>query len=215
MTERDRRIAGLVRPRTIKLLRHAETAAQHAGCLIGSADLPLAPEGRRKASLLAPRIAGERPARLYCSPLRRARETAEALGEALGMTPEIDPELREIDFGRWEGMTFDSVRESDPEAVDRWARFEPGFTFPGGESIGDFLARVRRAAERMAGCGAAAVLAVTHGGVIRATICHFLGLPPRNYVLFDVKPASLTRLEIHDGKGVLTGLSYPCIAGGE
>jgi len=207
--------AGSARPRTIALLRHVETAAQYSGCLIGSTDLPLAPEGRLKASLLAPRLAWERPSRLYCSPLLRARETAESLGEALEMIPVIDLDLREIDFGRWEGMTFDAIQASDPEAVARWARFEPDFTFPGGESVEVFLARIRRAAKRLAECEGPSVLAVTHAGVIRAMICHLLGLSPRRYVLFDVRPASLTKIAIYDGSGVLAGLSDPCLAGGE
>ncbi len=207
--------AGSARPRTIALLRHAETAAQYSGRLIGSTDLPLAPEGRLKASLLAPRLAWERPSRLYCSPLLRARETAESLGETLGMIPVIDLDLREIDFGRWEGMTFDAIQVSDPEAVARWARFEPDFAFPGGESIEVFLARIRRVAKRFAEFEGPSVLAVTHAGVIRAMICHLLGLSPRKYVLFDVKPASLTKIAVYGDSGVLSCLSDPCPAGGE
>jgi len=207
--------AGSARLRTIALLRHAETAAQYSGCLIGSTDLPLAPEGRWKASLLAPRLAGERPSRLYCSPLLRARETAERVGESLGMTPVIDLDLREIDFGRWEGMTFDTIRASDPDAVARWARLEPDFAFPGGESVEIFLARIRRVAKRLAECEGPSVLAVTHAGVIRAMICHLLGLSPRQYVLFDVKPASLTKIAVYGDSGVLSCLSDPCLAEGE
>lgn len=215
MTEARGHAAGLLRLRTIALLRHAETAVQYSGCLIGSTDLPLALERRRKASLLSPRIEGERPARLYCSPLRRARETAESLGESLGMIPKIDSDLREIDFGRWEGMTFDAIQASDPEAVARWARFEPDFAFPGGESIEDFLARIRRVAKRFVECEGPSVLAVTHAGVIRAMICHLLGLSPRQYVLFDVKPASLTKIAVYGDSGVLSCLSDPFLAGGE
>ena len=215
MTETRSRSGG---PCMIALLRHAETAVRHAGRFVGSTDLPLAPEGRRKAALLASGIASMRPSRLVCSPLLRARQTAEPLGEALGMVPEIDPDLREIDFGRWEGMTFDAIRESDPEGVARWARFEPDFAFPGGESIDRFLARVRRAAKRLARLAegdAPSVLAVTHGGVIRAMICHLLGLPPRHYVLFDVRPAALAKIAVYDGGGVLSGLCDPGAAGGE
>ncbi len=207
--------AGSVRPRTIALLRHGETEVQYSGCLIGSTDLPLSLEGRRKVSLFTSRIARERPARLCCSPLRRAWETAESLGESLGMIPEIDSDLREIDFGRWEGMTFDAIQASDPEAVARWARFEPDFAFPGGEAIEAFLTRIRRAAKRFSEFEGPSVLAVTHAGVIRAMICHLLGLSPRQYVLFDVKPASLTKIAVYGDSGVLSCLSDPCLAGRE
>lgn len=212
MTETRSRFGG---PRMIALLRHAETAVQHAGRFVGSTDLPLAPEGRRKAALLASGIASTRPSRLVCSPLLRARQTAEPLGEALGIVPEIDPDLREIDFGRWEGMTFEAIREADPEAVARWTRFEPDFAFPDGESIERFLARIRRAAKRLAEGDGPSVLAVTHGGVIRAMICHLLGLSPRRYVSFDVRPATLTKIAVYDGGGVLSGLCDPGAAGGE
>jgi broad specificity phosphatase PhoE len=112
-------------------------------------------------------------------------------------------------------MTFRDIREADPDGVARWARFAPDFAFPGGESIGGFLARVGRVAERMAGCGAPSVLAVTHGGVIRAMVCRLLDLDPRRYLLFEVRPASVTTIAVHDGGGVLVGLSNPRPSRGE
>ena len=198
---------------SIRLLRHADTGAGCRGRFIGSTDVPLDAGGREKIVVLARRVAAEKPDRIFCSPLRRARETAEPVAALLGLELEPDPDLREIDFGRWEGMTFEAIRASAPHAVERWARFDPGFAFPGGEAIGDFLARVRRAADRMARCGGASVLAVTHGGVIRSLICHFLGLSPRHYLLFDVRPAWLTAIALHGGKGVLAGMCDPCCGG--
>jgi broad specificity phosphatase PhoE len=116
----------------------------------------------------------------------------------------VDPDLREIDFGRWEGKTFSEIRDSSPAEIARWARFAPDFAFPGGESLRDFLGRVRRAADRLAADEAETVLAVTHGGVIKAMLCHLLGLDSRRYVAFEIAPASLTVVRLFEGKGVLS-----------
>jgi broad specificity phosphatase PhoE len=130
------------------------------------------------------------------------------------MSIKIDPDLREVDFGFWEGKTFDQIRISDPEAVNRWADFDSAFSFPGGEQLEDFLIRMQRAAASLASCPEDNVLAVTHAGVIRALLCHFLGLHPRQYVLFNVDYASLTILDLFGDKGVLKGLNYPCFSEG-
>ena len=99
---------------------------------------------------------------------------------------------------------FSEIRDSSSEEVERWARLSPDFAFPGGESLRDFLDRVRRAADRLASDRAETVLAVTHGGVIKFMLCHLLGLEPQRYVAFEIAPASLTVVRLFEGKGVLT-----------
>lgn len=143
------------------------------------------------------------PDRCYCSPMLRTRQTA----DTMGLTYETDANLREISFGRWEGLAFDEINASDPELVDRWAEYADDFAFPEGESVGGFNARVREFAARVADEPAQRVVVVTHGGVIRTLICHFLGLDLRSYLLFEVKRASVSKLAIHDGRGVLTLLN--------
>jgi alpha-ribazole phosphatase len=118
-----------------------------------------------------------------------------------------DPDLREIDFGQWEKMTFGEILAASPNDVARWTDFDPDFSFPRGEAICDFQARLKRFAETFADTNADSVLAVTHGGVIRFLICQFLQLSPWQYILFDVKPASVTVIQICAGKGTLTGLN--------
>jgi alpha-ribazole phosphatase len=190
---------------SLYLVRHGSIGAAGQGRYIGSTDAPLCEEGERQAAALAERLRARTGLRrCLCSPLRRAVRTAEILGGATGLAPEIVPDLREIAFGSWEGRTFDEIRDSSPDQVERWARFAPDFAFPGGERIQDFLARVSRAAERLAAAEPEAVLAVTHAGVIRAMLCHLLDLPPRAYVAFDIAPASLTVVRLFDGKGVLS-----------
>jgi len=186
------------------LLRHASHAASHQHRFLGSTDIGLALHGLIEAASIAPLIREYRPERFFCSPLRRCIETIELISP---LHVEINPDLREMDFGRWEGMTFDQIQQSDPDAVRQWAAYDPGFSFPGGERISDFLTRVRQAAKSFVSCSEKTVLAVTHAGMIRALICHFLDLDPRQYVLFDIHFASLTILDLFDGRGVLTGLN--------
>jgi alpha-ribazole phosphatase len=183
------------------LVRHARPEAAYVGRLIGATDPPLDAAGAGQARALADRIRRLAPGRCYCSPLARCRQTAAAIAGPLPV--EIDAELREIDFGRWENRRFDDLKVEEPELVDRWAAFEFDFAFPGGESLRNFLARVRQAADRLARDPADTVLAVTHGGAIRAIICHLLGLEPQNYVLFEVDYAAPVVLHLFDGRGVL------------
>ena len=144
--------------------------------------------------------AGDACAARSAAPHRRPRSSA----PRPVASREADADLREIDFGRWEGKTFSEIRDSSPEEVERWARFAPDFAFPGGESLRDFLDRVRRAADRLAADEAETVLAVTHGGVIKAMLCRLLGLEPSRYVVFEIAPASLTVVRLFEGKGVLS-----------
>jgi broad specificity phosphatase PhoE len=137
----------------------------------------------------------------------RARETAASALGPHGPHLVIDAGLREVDFGRWEGLTFEQARYDDQAAVDRWAAGDPDFAFPGGERFTDFLDRVHGAGSRLVAEAGDTVVAFTHAGVIRHLICHFLGLPWRNYVLFDVHYASLAVIELFEGKGVLTGFN--------
>jgi broad specificity phosphatase PhoE len=90
--------------------------------------------------------------------------------------------------------------------VDRWATLAPDFAFPGGERLAGFLQRVRATADRLVAEPCETVLAVTHGGVIRAMLCYLLGLDPRQYVVFHVGYAALAVIELFDGQGVLSAL---------
>lgn len=188
------------------LIRHGYLGARYDGRFVGSTDAPLADEGPAQVACLADRMNEFAGAKCFCSPMLRTRQTA----DAMALPYEIDEDLREIDFGSWECETFDEINASDPDTVSKWAEYADDFAFPGGDSIGGFNARVRRFAERVANEPSRRVLAVTHGGVIRTLICHFLGLELRNYLLFEVKPASISKIAIYDGKGVLTQLNDTC-----
>jgi broad specificity phosphatase PhoE len=190
------------------LARHCETGPDYYGRFVGSSDIGLGQAAPDQAKRLAAIIAAYHPAITICSPLRRAQLTAEMVS---GHTPlgEIltEPDLREIDFGRWEGLTFAEIAKGDSELVKRWSVWSPDFAFPDGEVIADFLKRVQAAGDKLVAREEETVLVIAHGGVVRALVCHLLGLPARNYLLFDIKPARLTVIDYFSEGGVLTGLN--------
>ncbi|MBM4313818.1 MAG: histidine phosphatase family protein [Deltaproteobacteria bacterium] len=191
------------------LIRHGDLGEGCRGRYIGRTEAPLSENGMLQAVALAGELGRLKGAHLICSPLLRTRQTAEiALGAADAC--DIDADLREIDFGRWEGRGFTEIAAADPAVVERWAALDGDFTFPGGERVGDFSKRVGAVAGRIAADPAETVVAFTHGGVIRFLICRFLGLEVRHYLLFDIRPGSLTEIGLEEGKGVLTRLNDRC-----
>ena len=189
------------------LLRHARIVADHVGQLIGATDVALDPAGLRQAAEAADRVRRWSPEACCCSPMQRCRQTAAAV--APDLAPSIDPDLREIDFGRWEKRTFSEAAAMEPALVQRWADFDMGFTFPGGENVGEFMGRVRAAAERLVRAQQQTVLVVAHGGVIRTMICHLLGIELRKYLAFDVPYLTMVVIDLFDGRGVLSALWPP------
>ena len=137
---------------TLILVRHGETDWNAAGRLQGHTDRPLNDYGRTQAKRLADQLAGDGIAAIYASDLSRARETAEILGERLGLPVVVDPDLREKNWGTWEGLTSDERLQVE---------FEGETTEEHRERV---LRSVRRIAERHPG---QRIVVVTHGGSLR------------------------------------------------
>jgi alpha-ribazole phosphatase len=186
------------------LVRHGQIEAGYLGRFIGSTDVGLDPTGLAQAAALAARVARYQPDLCYCSPGRRCRETAAAMHLELPLHLEV--RLHEVDFGEWERQTFEAISRAHPDLVARWMSFTPEFTFPGGENLGEFIRRVRGAAEWLRYTDVPTVLAITHGGVIRMMLCQLLGLDLRKYVAFDVGYASLAVIDLFEDGGVLAAL---------
>ncbi|MDD4889132.1 MAG: histidine phosphatase family protein [Phycisphaerae bacterium] len=201
--------------RTILLVRHGYVGDQYAGRYLGATDVPLCSKLISRLDPLTHWLAARSPASLFASPMLRARQTAERVSPA-GLQPQFDDDLREIDFGRWEGLTYAEIAaNATPAELAGWAAADDDFAFPGGEQLGGFRSRIRRAADRLVSLPGEAVVAVTHGGVIRQMICHLLRLDVRRYLLFDVRCATAAAIDWHDGGGALAGLNLPEGAPGE
>jgi 2,3-bisphosphoglycerate-dependent phosphoglycerate mutase len=153
---------------TIHLARHGETDWNRDLRWQGHADPPLNDVGREQARVLAESLAATGLTAVYSSDLRRAFDTAGIVAARLGLPVTVDPRLREIDVGSWEGFTLAEIADASPEAVVRWEQHGE-HTWEGGETHDQMFARVRAAvraiAERHDG---EEVLVVAHGGPIRA-----------------------------------------------
>ncbi len=162
-------------PTTIVLVRHGETDWNRDNRLQGHADPPLNAAGRAQARSLA-RSLDIAPDAVYSSPLARARETAAILAGGLGLEVVLVEDLREVDVGSWSGLTRAQVEERFPAGYRRWLEYghgwEDGETY---EALGErVLASVHEIAEKHPG---SRVLAVTHGGPIRAVLAAAAGVP--------------------------------------
>lgn len=150
------------------LLRHGQTPANAGGLLLGRADPPLTDLGCRQAAAAAAVLDGDVD-RVVSSPLRRARQTA----DALGLPVEVDGEWIEVDYGEYEGLPY---RDVPAELWQRW-RTEPGFAPPGGESMAAVGARVRAACDRLVDEAAERnVVVVSHVSPIKAAVAWSLGV---------------------------------------
>jgi broad specificity phosphatase PhoE len=151
---------------TILLVRHGETDWNAERRWQGHADRPLNDVGRRQTRALAARLDDDVDA-VYSSDLARARETAEILGERLGLPVRLDARLREVDVGEWSGLTTAEVEERYPEGLDR--RRAGGTGWERGETHEQMGERVLEALHEIAAAHPeGSVLVVTHGGAMRA-----------------------------------------------
>lgn len=158
----------------VYLARHGQTAYNKEGRFQGQQQVPLDETGRAQALELAERAAAHSFAALWCSPLRRARETADAVAARTGLEPREDARLMETDAGDWTDRTFVDVRAEAPELFDAFANAHPDFAFPGGESFVAQEERVGAALDEVE-AGELPTLVVCHGMVIRAALSVRIG----------------------------------------
>lgn len=155
------------------LVRHGQTVHNVAGIAQGWNDSELSEAGREQVRRVAARIAELKPTALYSSTLGRALSTAEAIAETTKLDIVQLPELREMNYGGWEGRSFLDVRREDEETYQRWINDE-SCACPGGESHADVRLRLERA---FASIDAERAVVVTHGTAIRIGVTALLELP--------------------------------------
>src|SRR6202045_4372933 len=165
-------------PTTTILLRHGDTRLSPEHRFSGALDLSLSASGIRQAKAAACRLAAGAPIdALISSPLQRAVDTAAIAAAELGLTAVIDDDLRETDFGDWDGFTMAEIQERWPAAVAQWRR-DPGQPPPGGESFADTAQRVNRACDRLLrDHSGRTVLVVSHVTPIKILLCRALDAP--------------------------------------
>lgn len=181
----------------ITFVRHGETAANASGIWQGQGDAELSAEGQRQAAALGERLAGGRYDVVISSDLLRARSTAALAGVGAA----ADPAWREVDIGRWEGLTRDEVFRRYPDEIAALGRGE-AVELGGGESWREFGERIDGALERLIGSldPGSRALVVAHGGVIQSVVSGHLGFRSRRrpWPIEHLHNTSLTVLRIEE-----------------
>ncbi len=167
-------------PRRVVVLRHGETEHNVAGIWQGHLDTALSARGVAQAQAAGPALAGLNPTHLVSSDLTRARETARAVGRAIGLPVETDERFREIHVGAWQGLASAEVHERWPHEQAALARGEDVRRGDDGETLAEVAQRVGAAlTEHLAGIGPGECLVVsTHGASGRVAAAWLLDLEP-------------------------------------
>lgn len=184
---------------TLYLVRHGRTDSNVRGLLHGKTDVPLDDHGVLQADCIAERLAAEGSIdAIVTSPLQRALVTARAIGGRLGLEPSLQPELAEMDFGRFEGFALERLIEEHPDIAYRIADGNDGdFGWPEGETRRGFHDRVYAAfLAILSEHHAHRIAVVAHGGVIGSFMARVHDYPVDDWTTFHVENCSLTHMAI-------------------
>ena len=181
------------------LVRHGRTSANAAGLLQGRVDNELDDVGAQQADQIASAMSRTdlRPDRIVSSPLRRARQTAEATARLTGLKVSIDERWAELDYGEWDGLPISEVR------VPEWRRWRAdiGFAPPGGESLGQLNDRVGAACDELAAVAAGRNVAVfTHVSPIKSAVRWALGTSDEISWHLHVSQAQITSIGFRESQ---------------
>ncbi len=187
------------------LVRHGTTEYNSSLRFLGHSDVPLDSSGYQQAERLRRRLAAEKIDAVYASDLVRALATAERICEDRGIDIRTCPALREMDFGKCEGLTFQEIAERYPGLAAQFDDASAGLEFPGGEAFGMLAERVggflavlgKHPAEET-------VLVVSHGGPLRVLVCRLLGIDLAHWWQFRLDTGSISSVDTRPRGAAIT-----------
>ena len=189
----------------ILLVRHA--VARGNGRFHGHTDVPLAPEARQQLRVLVRKISAHPVEVVYSSDLQRARSTAKAVARRFGTEVVVRPGLREIHFGRWEGLSWRQIARRFPRLSRVWLTRFPHHPIPGAERFDAFKKRVARELNEIVTANTGSCVAiVTHAGVARLILAGALGVPDRNLFRIVLDPSTVSVIDCYRD-----GMTVECI----
>jgi alpha-ribazole phosphatase len=196
------------------LVRHAQPEEEARGRCYGTLDIGLSVRGQRDAQLLARTLDHIRLAAVYTSPRERAIATAAPLAVAHGLTPLVDDALRELDFGDFEGHTYDEIAAGHPELYRQWMETPTLVQFPGGESYAKLRVRALAAMDAIRGRhDGETVAVVSHGGVLRAMLAGCLSIPDEAIFRIDQSYVAVSIVDWIDSVPLVRLVNSQSVAG--
>jgi len=194
------------------LVRHGQTEWNREERFRGRADVPLNETGLAQAAATGARVAAEwRPAAVYSSPLSRAARTAEAVARPHGLPVVMLAGLMDIDYGQWQGLSPEEVRQKWPEELAAWFDTPQEARIPGGETLDDLRLRAMSAVRDLAGTHAEqTIVLVGHTVVNRIILLAVLGLGHDRFWRLRQEPCALNVFEWDRADFVLVSLNDTC-----
>lgn len=187
--------------KTVLLIRHGQTDSSLNNKLCGRTDEPLNNNGIHEVKRLITFLdARNKPDIIITSPLIRAKQTAQIITNKYNLTPIESEELREIDFGDWEGLTFNEIKNKQPDEFIKWIKHPDKFTPTDGESIINLNKRINNFMNKVLNNSEenSILYLITHGGPIRSVLINALKIPPSLYWNIKIPHGSATCLEYDD-----------------
>ncbi len=178
--------------------RHGLTNWNQQNKYQGQSDIPLNEKGNCQARNLGQYLAGETLDAVYSSDLKRAYKTAEIVSTPHNLEVNKKKELREINFGEWQGLTYSEIETNFPERLKKWYQNPVSNCPPGGETMTEFRERVENGFNEIIKENQNnKVLVVAHGGTIKAFLTVILEMPPENYWQFDISSTGLSIIDFY------------------
>lgn len=190
------------------LVRHGITETNATRKFTGQSDIDINADGYRQAEELRDRLADEKIDAVYSSDLKRAITTAGVICSPHQLEITACPEIRELNYGEAEGLTYKEISEKYPDLSEMIAKYSPVLSFPGGESFSDLTDRAGRFLEIINNHPTdQTILVVSHGGMLRTLICQLLGMDQEHWPKFRFDNASLTIVDIYPQRAILSLLN--------
>lgn len=192
------------------LIRHGETESNTRMTYLGHTDIPLNARGIRQVNRTAQVFMQEQIDEIYASPLERAMQTAEAINKYHKKQIVRLEELSERDFGIWDDLTYEEIRQRYPQEHDDWVRDWVHYQIPRGESALEVYERNARAIGDIVSRhpDGGRVIVVTHLGCIRNILAYLLGMGMEGTLRFAIRNAGICRVKIDEGNfAVLTSMN--------
>lgn len=189
----------------IILVRHGQTLWNLELKYQGHADIGLSPAGLEQAAQVAARLAGINPAAVYSSDLSRAFHTAQIIAAKYDLPVNKIPDLREVNFGEWEGRNYESINSQWPTLMGKLFTHPDEIEIPGGETFQSLQDRAMKAVEHLKTRHAEeTILVVSHGATIRAILCSILHMPLKYIWNIKQDNTAVNIIEIYPKRAIVS-----------
>ncbi len=194
----------------IKLIfiRHPATIWEKQQRYWGRTDIALSRKGEKQAELIADYLKNKNISAIYSSSLIRAYQTASIIDKHQSLKVKKDKRLNEIDFGEWEGMTFNQIRKRYLKLAQKYLSNPLNTKIPGAESLLKFRNRINKAVEKILAQEKGTIVIVSHAGVNRIIICSLFKLPFSYFWQIKQDIGAINIIEIHKNTNVIALINH-------